>query len=36
MNLELVISNDDNNSPKELKVSNDDDIVSKSTQNALP
>ena len=35
-NFELVSSNDDNNSSKELKVSNDDDIVSKSAQNALP
>ena len=35
-NLELVISNDDNNSPKESKVSNDDDTFSKSAQNSLP
>ena len=33
---ELVISNDDNNSPKESKVSNDNDTVSKSAQNSLP
>ena len=35
-NFELVISNDDNNSPKEFKVSNDNDTVSKSAQNSLP
>ena len=29
-------SSDDNNSPKELKVSNDNDTVSKSAQNSLP
>ena len=34
--IELVISNDDNNSPKEFKVSNDDDTVSKFAQNSLP
>ena len=35
-NLELVNSSDDNNSPKELKVSNDDDTISKSAQKLLP
>ena len=35
-NLELVNSSDDSNSPKELKVSNDDDTFSKSAQNSLP
>ena len=34
-NLELVISNDNNNSPNR-KVSNNDDTVSKSAQNSLP
>ena len=34
--LELVNSSDDNNSPKESKVSNDDDIFGKSAQNSLP
>ena len=34
--IELVISNDDNNSPKEFKVSNDDNTFSKSAQNSLP
>ena len=33
---ELVISNDDNNSPKESEISYDDDTVSKSTQNTIP
>ena len=35
-NLELVNSSDDSNSPKESKVSNDDDTFSKSAQNSLP
>ena len=35
-NLELVNSSDDNNSPKESKVSNNNDTFSKSTQNSLP
>ena len=35
-NLELDNSSDDSNSPKESKVSNDDDTFSKSAQNSLP
>ena len=35
-NLELDNSSDDSNSPKEWKVSNDDDTFSKSAQNSLP
>ena len=35
-NLELVNSSDDSNSPKESKVSNDDDTFSKPAQNSLP
>ena len=34
--LELLNSNDDNNSPRNQNVSNDDDTFSKSTQNSLP